>query len=69
MNIGRRLERLEAEARPKGAGAGVRFVVIVPPKMSREEWARCYPPPGAFTLKLDNAGAFGGADDEPSGES
>ena len=37
MNIKSRVERLERAGEPEGAR--VRFRVVVPPKMTREEWA------------------------------
>lgn len=65
-NYSSRVERLEQASAARDARA--RFRVIVPPKMSREEWERRARTPGGFTLKLDNAGVFEGEDDEPSVE-
>ncbi len=66
MNIKSKVERLEQRA---GAPSGVRFVVCIPPQMTREEWteyARAFTARGGFTLNLDNAGAF---EDEPNKQS
>lgn len=69
MNVRGRIERLEGAARLAGA---VRFRVIVPPKMSREEWQRyCRERPGGhsrFTIDLDGAGVFGGEDEGHGGQ-
>jgi len=68
MNLQNRVEKLEQQA---GAENGVRFVVEVPPKMTREEWAeyvreRTAHDPNFFTVNLNAAEA---ADDEPTEQS
>jgi hypothetical protein len=63
MNLQSRVERLERAQ--IGADEGrVRFIVRVPPKMSREEWQqKCRELGGGgdrlhFTIDLDGAGVF-----------
>ena len=65
MSLRSRLEKLEAEARRRDEAGAVRFRVIVPPKMSRDQWQRYartrHADASHFTLDIDNAGVMEGA--------
>ena len=65
MNLQNRVERAERE---RAGDELVRFRVIVPPKMSREEWERQVREFGRagsrlFTVDLTGAGRPGGEDE------
>ena len=69
MRLEGRLKRIEQQT---GAAGAFRFVIIVPPKLTREEWAehaREMTERGGFTLNLDAAAVFGSAETGSDGES
>lgn len=59
MNLQNRVEKLEQQT---GASTGVKFVVVIPPRMTREEWAehaREFTERGGFTVNLKAAEVTG----------